>query len=474
MDRPLGDGPVQKGTSAMLWRHLCLVRARSAAGLVGGIILIGGAIAVAQAADPADPEPSSPPVGVATETVDILKARKAGDLTVVARGQGQDRVHLTIRNSSARRLNVIIPPGLVASNQVGQAGAGGGRGGMQSMGLGATTNREGAFGQFQASPGPGGLQSIPATGDVQTGSVTVPVGESIDLSIPAVCLNFGLPTPTPRDTFRLVDVDEYTSDVRIRRALRSLATYGTSHGVAQAAMWRVCNNVTFEAMAEQAGRVINTREIALASRFVEALDDSTSSELVDSTALAQSRIFIRVRGEKALTGDAVRLGGQLEGLRLLGLPLQVVESEEPASSSAPALFLNVVLTDAQAGETHGRILVSSCIVPNSWVPLGKVSFRDNSSISVLDGDSLCKAIDRAIAGAFVTVKPARRAVGSTTLKVENRLPFTVSQVVVRAGTSSGAPSVPFQGIGVGPTRSALLPIQAATATLVEHVELNGL
>ncbi len=79
-----------------------------------------------------------------------------------------------------------------------------------------------------------------------------------------------------------------------------------------------------------------------------------------------------------------------------------------------------------------------------------------------------------MAGAFVTVKPARRAVGSTTLRLENRLPFTISHVVVRAGNSSGSPSVPFQGVGVGPARSALLPLQAATASLVEHVELNGL
>ena len=88
--------------------------------------------------------------------------------------------------------------------------------------------------------------------------------------------------------------------------------------------------------------------------------------------------------------------------------------------------------------------------------------------------TLSKAIDRAIAGAFVTVKPARRTLGTTTLKVENRLPFTVTNLVVRAGTSSGSPPVAFEGVGVGPARSALLPIQAATASLVERVEINGL
>ena len=158
----------------------------------------------------------------------------------------------------------------------------------------------------------------------------------------------------------------------------------------------------------------------------------------------------------------------------MGLPLKVVETEILGASSAPALALKVILTEAKTGETRGRIVVTACAQPNVWAPFGKVGFHENSSINVLDGQTLARAIDRAMAGAFVTVKPARRAVGSTTLRLENRLPFTVSNVVVRAGNSSGAPSVPFQGVGVGPARSALLPLQAANASLVEHIELNGL
>jgi len=92
---------------------------------------------------------------------------------------------------------------------------------------------------------------------------------------------------------------------------------------------------------------------------------------------------------------------------------------------------------------------------------------------VLDGKAMSQIMDRAIGAAFVTVKPARRAVGSTTLKVDNHLPFTLAMVAVKAGSSAGAPTVPYHGLGVGPARSALLPIQAATAT-IERVELNGL
>ncbi len=459
----------------MLWRHRCLVRAWSAAGLVSGLMMLGGAVATAQtetrASAPGASEPSSPPIEVATETVNLLNASKTGDLGVVARGQGQDRVHLTIRNRSTRRLNVVVPPGLVAASTVAQPG--GGRG-LQSMGLGAATNREGAFGEFRAAGGNVGLQSIPATDQSSARQVTVPVGETIELSIPAVCLNFGLPSPTPRDTFTLKDVDDYSQDPRVRKALRSLATLGTSHGVAQAAMWRVCNDLPFETMAEQAGKVMNLQEIALASRFVDAVDASTSADLVDPAALTQGRVFVQVRGEGKLAADARSVNRELDGLRLLGLPVQIIESDELPTISAPAIFVKVILAQDKSAETRARMVVSACAQDQAWLPLGKSVLGENLPFQTLDGGTIARSIDRALAATFVTVKPARRTVGSTTLKVENRLPFTIVNLGVKAGSSSGSPSVSFEGVGAGPGRSALLPIQAATATLVEYVEVNGL
>jgi hypothetical protein len=475
MDRPSGVGPVQKGSSAMFRRHLFLVRACSAAGLFCALMYLGESIAAAQKPAPAAiaAEPSAPPVAVPSETVDVLQATKAGDLSVLARGQGQEKVHLTIRNSTARRLNVIIPPGLVAAAKVAQGGGAGGRG-MQSMGLGSVTNREGAFGGFQSSDAPGGLRSISVTAESRTPSVAVPVGESVDLMIPAVCLNYGKPSPTTRDKLTLMDVDDYTSDPRVRKALRSLAMTGTSHGVAQAVMWRLCNDLPFELMAQQAGKVMNLPEIALAARFVDTLDESSSSDLVDRSTLSAARIFARVEGDGRLASTADRLNGELGGVRVLGMPVQVATTNELPAARAPALAVKVILSEAKTGETRGLIVVSSCLEPESWTPLGKVAFRENSSMSVLDGAALARAMDRAISSAFVTIKPVRRSTGSTTFKVENRLPFTISELVIRAGSSSGAPSVPFQAVGIGPARSGLLPIQAATASLVEHVELNGL
>ena len=451
----------------MLWRHLCRVRAWSAAALLTASVF-GSALPAW--AEPEEPIPSAD--AAASETVSVLDARKTGDLNVEVRGAGQDRVKMTLKNTSTRRLNVIVPPGLVASSAAGQGGRG-----FQSMGLGSVDNRPGTFGAFQtrgADADATGFRSVAVSGADKTArGVAVPAGQSIDLTVVSVCLNFGVRTPNLRDRFELVDVNEYTPDPRARKALRSLATYGTSQGVAQAVMWRVCNDVSFDLMAEQATKVMNGHEIALASRFVDALDASSSTDLVDPAYLTENRLFIRVAADGALAKDAERLAQEIEGLRILGLPVHAPSENAGRFATGPALLMNVVLSATPSGETRGRILVSQTDASGQWVPLGKTTFVEYSGLSVLDGNGLASDVDRAVASQFVTIKVAKKSSNLTTFRVDNRLPFTLSNLTLKAGNSSGAPAVSFPGVGIAPARAGVVPVQAASAT-VDRVDLNGL
>ena len=451
----------------MPWRRLHAARALSAAGLLSSLMFLGSP---APARAGSDLEPSTLPAeAAATETVDLMRAAKAGDVRVTARGQGQDKVRLSIENASGKRLNVVVPPGLVASSGVAQGGRG-----FQSMGLGMITNRPGAFGQFLGT-GDQGLRAVPVVGETTIRpSVTVPVGETLDVSVPAVCLNYGVAAPTPRDSFTLMDVDEYTEDVRVRKALRSLALLGTSQGVAQASMWRICDDVPFETLAKSDGKVLNDYEIALASRFVDAVDAAGADDLVNPALLTEGRVFVRILAESArMEADAERLSAKLDGLRLFGLPIQAVRDDELPIAKAPAVFVKVTLSETQAGETIGRLQVGSALYDDEWRPLGKAAFRDSASVAVLDSVSLVQMMEQELVSSFVSVKTARRTAAGSTLRVDNRLPFTIAGISLRAGTSAGSPVVPFEGVGIGPARSALLPIQASQAQ-VAHVELNGL
>ena len=447
----------------MHWRHLCLVRAITASGLLTCSML--GASA---AGEPQEPIPGA---DAQAETVKVLDAEKAGTLAVEVRGQGQDRVRVSLKNTSAKRLNVVLPPGLVASSSVGQGGAGGaGGGGFQSMGLGAATNRAGGFGQFAGARSEPGFHSIAAS---DSNGVVVPAGQKVDLEIPAVCLNFGIPTPTPRDKFRLMDVDDYSKDPRVRKALKALSTLGTSHGTAQAVMWRVCNNVPFEVMVANTTKVVNFSEVALAARFLDALDQSADS--VDPAYLTEARMFVTIEGEGQLARDAKRLAGSIDGLRILGLPVRLTAAGVAPKTSAPALHLGVTLLSGPAGETRARVVVQSAtgFGETDWSQLGQVTIKEGSAPSAIDAASIARAIDHAVGSAFVTSKVARRSPTSTTLRVENRLPFTVAHLTVKAGSSSGSPLVTISALGIGPGRSGLATIPASGAS-VDRVELNGL
>jgi hypothetical protein len=449
----------------MLWRHLCLVRAWSAAGLLTSSLL-GAAFTAPAWAEPAEPAPKAN--AAASETVSILDARKAGELAVELRGAGQDRVKMTLKNTSGKRLKVVLPPGLVASSATGQ-----GRGGFQNMGLGSVSNRPGAFGAFKSSEaGQTGFRSVAVKPGDQVEAVAVPAGESIDLAITSVCLNFGVRTPNAHDRFELVDVDDYTTDLRARKALRSLATFGTSQGVAQAAMWRVCNDVPFALMAEQATKVMNRHEVALAARFVEAVDASNASDLVDPAYLTEGRLFVKIAADGLHAKDAERLAREIEGKRVLGLPVRVLASND-SQIVAPAVLANVVLTSSQAGETKGRIVLSQVDDSGRWAHFGKTYFTVGSAASALDGAGLALTVDRAVSSACVSVKIVRKSSNATTVKVENRLPFTLAKVTLRAGASAGAPTASFAGLGIAPARSAQVAIEAPGAS-VEHVEINGL
>jgi hypothetical protein len=448
----------------MLRHHSCPVQA-----LVWAAGLVSGSILGTTGATAGSPEPA-PGAAASAETVGVLAARDAGLLTVEVRGQREHAVRITLRNTSPRRLNVVLPPGLVAAAGTGQQGA---VPGFQSMGLASTTGRPGGFGRFRGDATSLAFRSIPVVDPHATDVVTVPAGQSVSLSVPAVCLNFGRPTPTPRDAFTLVDVDDYSANPRVRKALRSLATLGTSQGVAQAIMWHVCDGLTIDQLAALPAKRLNALELALAARFVEALDGSSSSDLVDPACLSEARIFVRLQGQGTLAKDVRRLAAELDGRRLLGLPVRVVAEGEELVAPAPALLLNVTLSSSRPGQTGGRVGVFTASGSGTWVLLGSPAFQADAAAANLDATELARAVDHAVATALVPVKPVQRTVDRAMLRIENRLPFTLARVVVRVGTASKTAPVELTGLGIGPMRNTQVPIQAPSGT-IDRVELNGL
>ena len=232
--------------------------------------------------------------------------------------------------------------------------------------------------------------------------------------------------------------------------------------------------VPFELMVAQAGKIINPREVELAARFVRAVDASAASDQVDPAYLSEGRLFVTLRADNAFARDAERLAAELDGKRVLGLPVRVAPQGELPVAMGPALHLIVTVTSAKTGETRCRVTVNRAHLGEGvWEPMGRTGFTNGASLSVLDGAGMARSLDRALAAAFVSVRPLKKGAGSTTLRIDNKLPFTLANVIVKAGDSAGAPTVPLQGVGVGPLLGTTAAVQAPSAS-VERVEINGL
>jgi hypothetical protein len=445
----------------MLRRAHTLVRACAAAGLVALTTISGGA----RAQGPADRVPGR---DAEVTTVSVLQAQADGRLAVDARGAGDSLVRLALRNQGESRLNVVLPPGLVAAAASGQ-GAGGG---FQSMGLGVPTRTPGAFGAFAGAGAPEGFRAMPA--EAAPRGIAIAPGETAEVTIPAVCLNFGLPTPTPKDSFRLVDVADYTTDARAQRALRSVTTLGTSQKVAQAVAWHTFNGMTFPQLAGRAGKVLNRQELALAARFSELLDREGTGTLVNADSLRQGRVFVVVAGEGRAAEVSDRLARELAAQSLLGLPVEVVAEAPSADVTAPSLLLTVTVAEtAGTPEPTGRVAVGSRSAGGEWIPVGTAPLAFDGTLSELDGARLAAAIDRGVAGTFVTARPVKRTAGATAFRLENRLPFTVAAAAVRPREDRTAAPVSLDALGLGPARATVATLPAGTA-VVERITLNGL
>jgi hypothetical protein len=428
-----------------------MARAASAVALV---------LAPAAAAVRAGDGPIVEPLAPATEAVSVLKAARDGLLQVDARGNGEDSVQVAVRNVAARPLRVVFPPGLVAAATVGQ--------GFQSMGLGTPTSTPGGFGSYRG--GGEGFRAMPVRETTAADAALVlQPGQASSFDLPSVCLNFGLPTPTPANAFVLMDVADYSRDPRAIKALRSLATLGTSQAVAQAVAWNVFNDMSFRQMATQGVKTFNPYEIALAARFVQALDSASAAEIVEPGQLQAGRLFVRLTATGEAAARRAEFARAIETGVLLGLPVRLVEQAPGEEVGPSALLLDVTLTPTADGAIAGTVNARVRYGPNAgWGPLGQTSFA-----AVSGPEGLAASLDRAIASEFVTARIERKSGASPSLVIKNRLPFTIASATFRAGRDADSGTIQLDRLGVGPARSARASVTGNVAG-VEHVELNGL
>lgn len=468
----------------MAWRHLRGIRVLGALSLLTGSLLFQAGIpAAARAQEVAAPAPAltapDPQLEAnETDTVSILEAEGRGLLGVKLIGDGESTLRVRLSNETPRRLNVVLPPGLVAAATTGQ----------QSMGLGGLNLTDGAFGRdrrpslspirdaaglpsMPLAPADSGLRSAAANDILDR--IAVPAGQTVEITLPAVCLNYGLPTPKPTHGFRLVAAEDYTNNPRFIKALLSLNRVNVGQKIAQAVMWHVANDIPFERMVSMARDRLNPHEVKQAARVGRALDTLPAEALLSQDDLKRAKVHVVVEAKGELAPVAAKLAEDLRGQTLMGLPVEAgVESRLPAAD-ASALLLVIQLAEENGAVKNLVDVRFNHGDGGPWGSLGKIRLGGLDARDDWSGSRVLKSLEGDLARGHVLAREIRVAKGERVFRIENKLPFTVTRVVARAGDALDAPVVTLDELGLSPRRNTAKAVQAPRL-IVERVELGGL
>lgn len=162
-----------------------------------------------------------------------------------------------IANKTDRPLTVKLPKAVVAVQVLKQgfgAGGGGGRGGGGQGGQGQGGQGQGVGGGFGGGGGGGGLGLGGGAGGGQTGGLgggffTVPSQATVQATFTSVCLEHGKAEPQAKMTYKLVPLETYTTDLALQELLIAVGSGELEPGAAQAAAWRLANNMSWETLS---------------------------------------------------------------------------------------------------------------------------------------------------------------------------------------------------------------------------------
>lgn len=195
-------------------------------------LLLGFALACSPLGQSLAEEPS--------QSLGLFEAIESGqiDARLILRDETAGRVLLT--NKTKQPLTIKLPeafagvPALAQGNLLGgpNNGNNNGNNGGSNQGVGAGVGQ--GFGN-------------------NAGIFNIEPEKVVKVKIVAVCLEHGKRTPNPYVAYRLLPLDEFTSDAKVQSVIRSLGRGDLDQKAAQAAAWHLANGLTWKQLATKIG-----------------------------------------------------------------------------------------------------------------------------------------------------------------------------------------------------------------------------
>jgi hypothetical protein len=246
-------------------------------------------------------DPSAP-------TVELFDGLEQGslDATLIPRSSLEGSVF--IENKTDKVITVKLPKAVAAAQVLkqgfggggGRGGGGGGMGGMgggmggmgggQMMGGGMGGGMMGGMGGGMGGMGMGGGGMM---GGMGGGFFSIPPHKTAQLPMNSVCLEHGKAEPRAKMTYKLIKLEEYTSDPVLQELLEMVGTGKLDPAAAQAATWNLANNMSWE---------------KLASKEIEGVGGIPSEPYFSESELAAARQIMVQAQARARERDKVKAG----------------------------------------------------------------------------------------------------------------------------------------------------------------------
>jgi hypothetical protein len=205
-------------------------------------------------------DPSIPPV-------ELFDAIEAGSIETTVMAKNAHEAHLMVTNKSDVPVTVQMPKAVVAvqvlkqqifgqQNRIGNAGQGGPggnmMGGAQPMGMGPQNNMGNNNNMFGQNNNQGiGFNNVGNGFNNGNGFFSVPPQKTVQVPMKGVCLAHGKPDPRPRMAYKLVKLEDYTSDPALRETLSVFGTSDIDLQTAQAAVWHLTDKMSWQSLREK-------------------------------------------------------------------------------------------------------------------------------------------------------------------------------------------------------------------------------
>ena len=194
------------------------------------------------------------------EHLDVFAGIEQGILDVKLIPQDALGGNILIENKGAKPLNVDFPPAFIGKQVLKQAPAQQQNNGNGLNGLANLAGQSGGGSQVQGggigqgngngNGAPGGNPGAGGPGN-RNGFFSVPTDRIVRVAYRSVCLEHGKPDPSPRMTYRLGKVEDFSDDPVLAETLKIVASGEHDPQAGQAVAWHVANKMSWKKLGEK-------------------------------------------------------------------------------------------------------------------------------------------------------------------------------------------------------------------------------